>query len=803
MSGSTKRRHDTDSDDALRELMSSILSGRYTEDTYLGDVESVCRSRPEAAPKLLALIDRYKRIGRMSVAQHDKVRDRIQHALTAIQPASRKADEAEIADDYSEESSTRELEAAPRKTPAPVPIQAAARPAIRPAIRPADRPAAVRPAIIVPAANATRLLPVPAAAASRPTAMPAPLESPPVDARLDAAQTRVMPVDSLLTGAAASDARSFSTRVPVAAQIPGESPPDAALAPPAAARTAISAMQPIGIGTVLHDRYELKLMLGRGGIATVFKAVDRYRVNLGLEDCYVAVKVVQPHPSRPGSVAALGREFHNAQLLSHPNVINVYNIDHIGDTSYYTMELLDGERLSQIMKRVGVLPRRHALAIIRDIGAAIAHAHSRGVVHADLKPHNVMITQTGQVRVLDFGSGLIRAREPWISELTPEDNYRQATPAYASCEQLEGWSADPRDDIFALACLSYLLLTGRHPFNMQPSLDARAQRMQPRRPPGMRNERWRALRRGLSWSREQRTMAVEDWIRELGVEGAAESLPVLAMLTSGKPYSAWVHRAAAAAVVVAALGLAAFTVEHQEQLDWHPTVAKAYERLNGAWHDLQSLADSTDSASDAGTVAAVAPAVVPSVPTATATATANAGRKSPSVNSHAVGATTMSRSARTAGADQPQTPTAAGNMEQKVASLATLAPIATAAADDVANVSNAPLLQFSSASYVVPGTEPAARIVIRRNGNTSGDVDFVWWTEEASAKADVDYASLGRRIERIPSGSDKITVYVPIISAPRGRESSQFYVALGEPGSSRNSAPGSRSLVTIDQDHGT
>jgi hypothetical protein len=114
---------------------------------------------------------------------------------------------------------------------------------------------------------------------------------------------------------------------------------------------------------------------------------------------------------------------------------------------------------------------------------------------------------------------------------------------------------------------------------------------------------------------------------------------------------------------------------------------------------------------------------------------------------------------------------------------------------------SAPRLEFSAPSYVVPGTEPAARIVIRRNGSTDGDLSFVWWTEEGSAKADEDYASLGRRIERIPSGSDRITVYVPIISTPLRHEITQFYVALGEPGSPHSSGQGTRSVVTID--HGS
>jgi hypothetical protein len=155
--------------------------------------------------------------------------------------------------------------------------------------------------------------------------------------------------------------------------------------------------------------------------------------------------------------------------------------------------------------------------------------------------------------------------------------------------------------------------------------------------------------------------------------------------------------------------------------------------------------------------------------------------------------------------DSPATTRGADSARALAGSAATsgtaTVPIATEYADDPANSGNPPRLEFSAPSYVVGGTEPAARIVIRRNGSTEGDLSFVWWTEEASAKADVDYASLGRRIERIPSGTDKITVYVPIISTPLRHEITQFYVALGEPGSLHSNGSGSRSLVTID--HGS
>jgi serine/threonine protein kinase len=828
MSGLSRRKYNTDSDHALRELVSSILSGRYTEETYLADVSSVCRARPNSGPRLISLVDRSARLGRMQAGQQQRIKARIEEVLlelrqplaTPAAPARRPAEPVAAGqlpaqdDDEDEDCSTSELVASPKsRRPAalgPAPLTMVSKPVPVPQHEPASADdqaneltkviASAAPSSELSPSSATRMLPpdAPSPMSPPPTSprvrQPDPAPAPPVghlppEPPLESAETRILSEarqtraihGPTLVALPEFAAAAGTVDTPLSERIGAPS----ARSAPARDATLVGSAS-IGVGTVLHDRYELKQLLGRGGIATVYKAVDRYRVNLGLEDCYVAVKIVQPHPSRPGSVAALGREFHNAQLLSHPNVINVFNIDHAGDASFYTMELLDGERLSQVAKRVGLLSRRHALTIIRDIGAAVSHAHSRGVVHADLKPHNIMITQVGSLRVLDWGSGIIRAREPWISELSPGDNYRQATPAYASCEQLEGWSADPRDDIYALACVAYLLLAGRHPFDMQPSLEARAKRMQPRRPPGLSGESWRALQRGLSWTREKRTMSLEDWMRDLGVGAAAEALPPLSLLHAGRPPGTWLHHAAAASVIIAGLGLAAFTVEHQDEFDWQGTLSRAHDKLHGAWESLTE-----DTSADAADQPAVS---LPPIPAPTPVVTQkNIKDLPPAPNALAT---------RT-----PQSP----NMAQRLAAgrdgstgegviataTATTVDAAPAAEPSAAESGSAPHLAFSAPSYVVAGTEPAARIIIRRNGSTDGDVNFVWWTEEASAKADIDYASLGRRVERIPAGTDKITVYVPIISSSQRRETTQFYVALSEPGQ-HGGAMESRSLVTID-----
>jgi len=684
-----------DADDALRALLSSILSGRYKQELYLWHVSELCRDEPESAPRLLALVDRYYRLGRMPLDQYQQLKARIEQAMGTRSPA----DEGRPAAPHAGQDAT------------PPGYDIGSEDCLTCELTAADEPA---------------------------------------------------------------------TQGPPPTQGPAQGPPQAASAPQQQPLADDAAGMRIGTGSVLRERYELLQLLGRGGMACVYQARDRYRASLGVSDCLLAIKIVQPHPSRPGGIDALGREFHNAQRLSHPNVVNVYDIDREGDASFYSMEFLDGVQLGQLLSRAGGrLPRRYALAILRDIGAAIAHAHSRGVVHADLKPHNVMITRDGQVRVLDFGSGIVRPGEPWISEMSPGGDYRQATPAYASCEQLQGWCADPRDDIYALACLAYQLLAGSHPFDQRSSLVARGRRLRPRRPPGMRGEQWRALRRGLAFQREQRDVTVERWLDQLGVAEAAPELPPLARLLDSPAPRQWPQRVAAAAMVLFSVGLAAFAVDRQSGVDWQQVLAGVRHSWDNQWEQLLASVPWVTEAAPAA--APVRTATLP--PSAAAPAVAAAATRDSGVTLAARSPVATVRIA---------TPSAAAT---RVAASA-----GTAAPGTAAPGTAAPRVAFAASSYDVAAGEPAARIEVRRTGSREGDMSFIWWTEAASAQPDVDYAELGRRIEKIPSGTDKITLFVPIISNPQRGEPSRFYVALADTGGGDGSfAPDTRAAVTIDR----
>jgi serine/threonine protein kinase len=275
------------------------------------------------------------------------------------------------------------------------------------------------------------------------------------------------------------------------------------------------------IGRVLRNRYVLESVLGSGGMGTVFKAMDRYRCELPEGNRHVAIKFPNDETgNHPRILSNLRHEFYCAQALSHPSIVKVYELDRDDEFEFFTMELLEGEPLSEALQksRPFAISRPNVWEIIREIGEGLAHAHAGNVVHGDLKPQNIMITNSGDLRILDFGA----ARAP-AHQRSSTDGARKIsfTPAYACCELLEGQAADPRDDLYALACVAYELLAGEHPFQGRRSTEARDLGLTPRRPPGLTRRQWETLAMGLSWYREGRSTSVRDWVAKLNPGRAA------------------------------------------------------------------------------------------------------------------------------------------------------------------------------------------------------------------------------------------------------------------------------------------
>lgn len=318
---------------------------------------------------------------------------------------------------------------------------------------------------------------------------------------------------------------------------------------PAAART-------VGVGDVVKGRFRLEEELGAGGMGKVFKATDRVWAEAEDRNPYVALKVLSESFRRhPESFKALQRETEKARRLAHPNVIRVYDCDRDGDTIFMTMEYLSGRTLEGITKRPGFsgLPFKEAMEIVRPVGQALAFAHGSGLVHSDFKPSNVFLTDDEQVKVIDFGiaRAVTRQDEGDAGETTFDVGALGAlTPAYASPEMFQrNRKPDPRDDIFALACVTYELLTGKHPFDRIGSDRALDQGMKPERPSGLTRPQWHALKQALAFERSARTASVERFLDELsltkprlwrvlavgGLAGVVVAVPALWYFRSATP----------------------------------------------------------------------------------------------------------------------------------------------------------------------------------------------------------------------------------------------------------------------------
>jgi serine/threonine protein kinase len=309
-----------------------------------------------------------------------------------------------------------------------------------------------------------------------------------------------------------------------------------------------------GVGDTLNGRFVLEECVGFGGMGTVYKALDLRKLEASDRHPYIAIKVLNVQfQGHPKSLISLQREARKAQALAHPNIVAVYDFDRDGAMVYITMEYLQGKSLSQMLRAPDfhVLPFDEAMKIVSGMGRALAYAHERGFVHCDFKPANVILTETGGVKVIDFGIARVFQKAEEDSDVTVFDpgSLGALTPAYASPEMLENREPDPRDDIYALGCITYELLTGRHPFNRLSALQARDAGLRPQRPPGLGHRQWRALRNTLALRRELRTPTVNGFLKEIGARDARRRQPLL--IGAGTALAA----AAAALVVFVALRL--------------------------------------------------------------------------------------------------------------------------------------------------------------------------------------------------------------------------------------------------------
>ncbi len=498
----------------------------------------------------------------------------------------------------------------------------------------------------------------------------------------------------------------------------------APVGPRGAEGTAVRTALPAG-GTVLRERYVLESRLGNGGTAMVFRAVDLRRDATAAGGRRVAIKVLRPELlDRPHSIARLQREFRQTQTVAHPNVVRFHDLDCDGGCWFIVMELLTGESLGARLRRASPagLPMPEALRIASAVGDALAHAHAHGITHGDVKPDNIFLTVSGEVRVLDFGVAQESdaGREP--AGALPPPVTQAATRVYASPEILAGRVPEPRDDVFSLACVIYEMLAGAHPYGRSGADAAEQAGVVPQPVASLDAARWPGLAAGLDLHRSARP-AMAKFARNL--RGEWETVP-----GSGPVAEATAPTAAGPASPVPRRW-------KRSRLLWRSAIAAALALTLGI------LIGRVDYGSD--------PVSAPTTP-----ALAEPG-----------------------GQDMAPAPVPAAVMDPphravETAAEAKLAPVETAGEP----VAPPGLVAFDSPTMIVSKRAVVAAIPLRHVTRSRRAADVTWRVIEGTARSGRDFGGPETGVEPFIEGNTFRILYVPIIANPGATRDRTFTVEL-------------------------
>ncbi|HEY8537622.1 MAG TPA: protein kinase [Steroidobacteraceae bacterium] len=493
----------------------------------------------------------------------------------------------------------------------------------------------------------------------------------------------------------------------------------------------------VGPGSVLRDRYELMEVIRRDRTGTVYQAFDRHRSHLPAPRCYVAIRVFElPQNDREAAIAALERQAYEAQSLSHPNIASVFDLDRHEDVYFAVMELIEGESLSDVLRRLAGKPlsRERAHAVLSTVGAALMHAHRLEIAHGDLKPASILLTTHGDVKVIGFGFARSHRLDQWVSGEPRVDGDAGETAAYASIERVGGEEPHPRDDVYSLACIAYEVLSGRHPYGGRSAPLARAHGRPPQKIAALNHRQWQALELALKWNREERRIDVEQLLDALGVRESSRVTGVPTATTSlDNPFGRGKGALLMTFFIVAAGAIAWWQWPRFIEAERASPVPAATESMPSPSEPSTDTLPTQPPPAETGASSSPEPPkpIADPAPAIPSTGEIVAATAEPS-------------------ADESATPPQRAASEE---------PRAT----EPAIASVPPTIEFDKDTYVATEDEGMVRLTIRRQGSTRNPVRFRWVLRSNSAEAGADYAAIGPGVDVIPPGARNATIAIPLV----------------------------------------
>lgn len=517
---------------------------------------------------------------------------------------------------------------------------------------------------------------------------------------------------------------------------------------------------------LVAGRYRLRARIGSGRLGDIYEAHDEGYRELGVGG-RVAIQLLPDRIALDnGLFSKLKLGYTVLRAGAHPNIVPYLDCDHDGKFGYLVMALLDGASLRFVLDDVTTLPLDETLPVIRAVGDALQFLHAKSMIHGQLCARNVFVTETLDVRLLD---------------VVPLDSASTILRGVASRDPFS--RTDAGDDVYALACLTYEMLAGKHPFNFHPLAEASAAGIRPARIESLPEQPWNAIRLGLSFDRDKRPATIRAFLDELGITGT-ERLRRPGTDPGGENVEPQAVQNDAPPARPAEGVVTGPVAEDRQRREIERSRRKRASRnrslvlfavmaaLAGWYFYGQPRDDIANLVSRFGTSSETVPAVDRAVP-AVVVAEQDAGQHD---------------EAATADAADGSPPQAAAEPVSDATSVAAAPAAATGDEPDIeADIeaaSDAPGRTLIQSLVTVYERDGAARIAFRRPLGTSGTL--VWWTADDTAIADSDYIPLEQPVIAFAAGEEAETLHVPLVNdgLPEPRET--FLVYLGQ----RDSASG-------------